>query len=443
MDSLVFIILVICSLSSTPFIESINIQTSFSVDLIHRDSPISPFHNPSTSQQDLINKAAFRSNSRLNRFSLSLLSNESPESIILPNNGDYLMRIFIGTPPIEKLVIADTGSDLTWVQCSPCLSCFPQNTPFYDRTKSSTFSNVQCDSQSCTLLPKTQQLCGKSNECFYSYHYGDRSFSIGELGFDSITFGSSNNTLHGANSDANVNITFPKSIFGCGYYNIFTSDSSGKASGLVGLGAGPLSLVSQLGDSIGKKFSYCLVPFASNSTSKLRFGNEAIIMGEGVMSTPLIIKSSQPTFYYVNLEGVMVGQKMFKTGQTDGNIIIDSGTTLTYLEPPIFNDFITSVKEEIGIEQVEDRSSPFNYCFKYQPDINFPHIALHFTGANVTLEPKNMLLLYENDLLCLAVVPSNIEGISILGNVAQIDFQVEYDLGEKKLSFVPRDCAKN
>lgn len=443
MDSLVFIILALCSLSSPPFLESSIIQTSFSVDLIHRDSRISPFHNPSTSQQDLIKKAVFRSHSRLNRFSLSLLSNESPESIILPNNGDYLMRIFIGTPPIEKFVIADTGSDLTWIQCSPCLKCFPQNTPFYDRTKSSTFSSVQCDSQSCTLLPKAQQLCGKSNECFYSYHYGDRSFSIGELGFDSISFGSSNSTLQGANSTTNVNITFPKSIFGCGYYNIFTSDSSGKSSGLVGLGAGPLSLVSQLGDSIGRKFSYCLVPFASNSTSKLRFGNEAVITDEGVVSTPLIIKSSQPTFYYVNLEGVMVGQKIFKTDQTEGNIIIDSGTTLTYLAPPIFDSFITSVKEAIGIEQVEDRSSPFNYCFTYQPDINFPHIGLHFTGANVTLEPKNMLLLYHNDLLCLAVVPSNIEGISILGNVAQIDFQVEYDLGGKKISFVPSDCAKN
>ncbi|XP_058758467.1 aspartic proteinase CDR1-like [Vicia villosa] len=444
MDSLVFIILTLCSLSSPPFIKSINIQTSFSVDLIHRDSPMSPFHNPSTSQFNLIKKAAFRSNSRLDRFSLSLLSNESPESIILPNNGDYLMRIFIGTPPIEKLVIADTGSDLTWVQCSPCMNCFPQNTPFYDTTKSSTFSNVQCDSHSCTLLPKEQQLCGKSNECFYSYHYGDRSFSIGELGFDSISFGSSNSTLQGANSVTNGNITFPKSIFGCGYYNIFTSDNSGKASGLVGLGAGPLSLISQLGDSIGRKFSYCLVPFASNSTSKLRFGNEAIITGEGVVSTPLIIKSSTPTFYYVNLEGVTVGQKMFHTGQTDGNIIIDSGTTLTYLEPPIFDNFITSMKEAIGIEQVEDSSSPFSYCFTYQPDINFPRVAFHFTGgANVTLEPKNMLLLYESNLLCLAVVSSNIEGVSILGNVAQIDFQVEYDLGGKKLSFVPSDCAKN
>ncbi|MCH90764.1 aspartic proteinase CDR1-like, partial [Trifolium medium] len=160
-------------------------------------------------------------------------------------------------------------------------------------------------------------------------------------------------------------------------------DNSVRTAGLVGLGAGPLSLVSQL----------------------------AIISGDGVVSTPLIIKPSEPTFYYLNLEGISVGQKTIQTGQTNGNIIIDSGTTLTYLEQSFFDDFVTSVKEVIG--------------------------------ANLSLEPKNMLLLYENNLVCLAVVPSNIQGISILGNVAQVDFQVEYDLQGKKLSFVPSNCAKN
>jgi hypothetical protein len=446
MDSLVFFILALCSLSSTSFIESSKIQSGFTIDLIHRDSPKSPFYNPSLSHLDLIRNAYLRSNSRLNRFSSSLLSNdeknESHESIILPNNGDYLMRIFIGTPPIEKLVIVDTGSDLTWVQCAPCLNCFTQDTPFYDRTKSSTFSNISCDTQSCTLLPKKQQFCGKFNECLYSYHYGDKSYSIGELGVDSISFGS-NSLVQGVNND-NVNISFPKSIFGCGYFNVFTGDNSVRTAGLVGLGAGPLSLVSQLGDSIGHKFSYCLVSFTSNSSSKLKFGNEAIITGDGVVSTPLIIKPSEPTFYYLNLEGISVGQKTIQTGQTNyGNIIIDSGTTLTYLEQSFFDDFVTSVKEVIGIEEREETPSPFHYCFTYQPGVGFPSIVLHFTGANLSLEPKNMLLLYENNLVCLAVVPSNLQGISILGNVAQVDFQVEYDLQGKILSFVPSNCSMN
>ncbi|GAU48901.1 hypothetical protein TSUD_98920 [Trifolium subterraneum] len=183
-------------------------------------------------------------------------------------------------------------------------------------------------------------------------------------------------------------------------------------------------------------------PFIESSTPPIE---KLVIVdtGDGVVSTPLIIKPSEPTFYYLNLEGISVGQKTIQTGKTGGNLIIDSGTTLTYLDQPFFDDFVTSVREVIGLEERRDTPSPFHYCFTYQPSVGFPSIVLHFTGANLSLEPKNVLLLYEDNLVCLAVVPSNLEGISILGNVAQVDFQVEYDLQGKKLSFVPSNCAKN
>ncbi|KAK1292443.1 putative aspartic protease [Acorus calamus] len=40
-------------------------------------------------------------------------------------------------------------------------------------------------------------------------------------------------------------VKFPKKLFGCGHENDVTFD--GRGAGLVGLGNGPLSLVSQLG----------------------------------------------------------------------------------------------------------------------------------------------------------------------------------------------------
>ncbi|RHN79598.1 putative nepenthesin [Medicago truncatula] len=369
---------------------------------------MSPFYNPSLSKLDLIRNVAFRSNTRLNRFShsLSLLSNENYKSIILPNNGDYLMRIFIGTPPIEKLAIFDPGSDLTWVRYNVLLvSIVLHKTPHY-------------------MIEPNLPLIQISHVTHNLAHYSLKNNNFVE-------------------NHKNVFTHTIMSIFGCGYYNIFTADNSGKAAGLVGLGAGPFSLVSQLGHSIGRKFSYCLVPFGSNSTSKLKFGNQSTITGNEVVSTPLIIKSLEQTFYYLNLEGITIGrQKTIQTGQIDGNIIIDSGTALMYLEQPFFDDFLASVKEVIDIEEVEDIPSPFHYCFE-DPNSSFPSIVLHFTGANVPLQPKNILYLEENNLVCLAVVPSNIAGISILGNLAQIDFQVEYDLEGKKLSFSPSDCTKN
>jgi len=431
MHALIFLFFALNSLYNPSFVESTKNPSGFEVELIHHDSPLSPFYNSSLTSSELITNAALRSISRSKRLSLSQNNelNDSPESIIIPNGGDYLMKIYIGTPPVERLAVADTGSDLIWVQCSPCENCFPQDTPYYDPKKSSTFMGLSCDSQSCSLLPKGHHGCGKSNQCEYIYKYGDDSYTIGDLGTESINFGEKD-------------VTFPKSIFGCGYSNNLAADNSGKTTGLVGLGAGPLSLVSQLGDSIGHKFSYCLVPSFSISTSKMKFGDEAIVKGNGVVSTPLIIKSSNPSYYYLNLEGITIGQKTVQTGRTDGNIIIDSGTTLTHLEQNFYNDFVASVKGVIGVEEVKNPPSPFTFCFTFGDITKFPNFVFHFTEADVTLKPQNLVLYFRNNnSYCLFVVPTN--GISIFGNRAQINFLVGYDLKGKTVSFAPSDCSKN
>ncbi|KAK7401627.1 hypothetical protein VNO78_13249 [Psophocarpus tetragonolobus] len=286
--------------------------------------------------------------------------------------------------------------------------------------------SVPCNSQTCTLLRRHS--CANSGACEYIYSYGDKSFTSGGLATETINFG-------------DQGVTFPNSFFGCGTYNVLTPSTNGKMTGLVGLGAGKLSLVSQIGDKIGHKFSYCLLPFTSSSTSKLIFGDEAIIKGNGVESTPLIIKPSFPSYYFLNLEAITVGQKSVPTGQNDGNIIIDSGTTLTFLEPSFHNKFVSLVKEALGVEEEPNPPSPFNFCFRYKEGMNLTNIVFEFKGAKVALSPKNLFLQLDTNLLCLAIVPTN-QPVSIFGNVAQIDFQVEYDLEGKKVSFAPTDCSR-
>ncbi|TVT98457.1 hypothetical protein EJB05_56220, partial [Eragrostis curvula] len=74
----------------------------------------------------------------------------------------------------------------------------------------------------------------------------------------------------------------PGIAFGCS--NASSDDWNGSA-GLVGLGRGSLSLVSQLGAG---RFSYCLMLFQdTNSTSTLLLGPSAALKGTGVVrSTP-------------------------------------------------------------------------------------------------------------------------------------------------------------
>ncbi|CAJ1958125.1 unnamed protein product [Sphenostylis stenocarpa] len=435
MHPLLFFSLAFYSLSSPSSTEANENPSGFTIDLIHHESPLSPFYNPSLTPSERIINAAARSISRLNRVSHFLdQNNKLPESILIPDNGEYLMRFHIGTPPVERLAIADTGSDLIWVQCSPCVHCFPQNTPFFQPLQSSTFMGTTCDSQPCLLLPPHLRHCGTSAQCIYIYQYGDESFTSGLLSTETLSFASQGGTQ---------TVSFPNSIFGCGLYNNFTVFSSDKVTGLVGLGAGPLSLVSQIGDQIGHKFSYCLLPFNSTSTSKLKFGDDAIITGNGVVSTPLIIKPSLPSFYFLNLEAVTIGQKTLATGSTDGNVIIDSGTVLTYLEPTFYYNVAASLQETLGVELLQDIPSPLHFCFPYRDNLAFPAIAFQFTGASLSLRPEHLLIaLGDTNMLCLTMVPSTLSGISIIGSFSQFDFQVEYDLEGKKVSFAPTDCSK-
>ena len=34
---------------------------------------------------------------------------------IISNGGEYLLKYFVGTPPVQILGIVDTGSDLIWL----------------------------------------------------------------------------------------------------------------------------------------------------------------------------------------------------------------------------------------------------------------------------------------------------------------------------------------
>ncbi|OVA18407.1 Peptidase A1 [Macleaya cordata] len=396
---------------------------SFSIELVHRESPLSPFYNPSETASNRLRNAVLRSMSRINRLAESSSTTTNLiniQSQTIPNDGDYLMKLSIGTPPVKILAIADTGSDLTWTQCKPCDQCYAQDAPLFDPKQSCTYIDISCDSNSCHQLSPGQARCGNTSStkknCEYLYYYGDLSHTIGVLATDSFTF----------DSAYGQPVSVPKIVFGCGHHNGGTFTSHG--SGIVGLGGGPLSLVSQLSSNIDGKFSYCLVPMFENSTSKLNFGSQAIILGHGVVSTPLISKDPV-TYYYLNLEGISVGDKRIEkkplnliSGGSEGNIIIDSGTTLTMLDVELYNELESAVRTAINIDPTDDPSGYFNLCYNTKSNIKVPTMIFHFTGADLHLNELNTFMEVSEDLVCLAVIPS--QTFSIFGIVESKGLEV-------------------
>lgn len=161
------------------------------------------------------------------------------------------MKISIGTPPFTFLAIADTGSDLIWTQCKPCIHCFKQENPLFDPKSSSTYNDIPCPSNKCSMLKITN--CSGSHTYIYTISYGDGSRSQGNLAVDTLTLDSTNGHA----------VAFLKTIIGCGYINGGSFTEEGL--GMVRLNDGPVSLTTQLDSSINEKFSYFLVPDTSQS----------------------------------------------------------------------------------------------------------------------------------------------------------------------------------
>uniref|UniRef100_A0A6V7QXX9 Peptidase A1 domain-containing protein n=1 Tax=Ananas comosus var. bracteatus TaxID=296719 RepID=A0A6V7QXX9_ANACO len=429
---------------------------AFAVDLIHRDSLRSPLYDASLSVPQRLRAAARRSHARaelLSRtFSLARAATApssdndgsnndgSIESEVVANNFEYLMTIHVGSPPNKILAIADTGSDLIWTNCDPCQQCYQKDAPLFDPRSSSTYSDLTCGSSPCSQLPATE--CGgvdqQSSACKYVYTYGDGSHTVGNLATETLTF----QTVGGRR------VNFPNVSFGCSHESQGTFDR--HSAGLVGLGGGPLSLVSQLGPAIQHKFSYCLIPSyaaaansSANSTSRLSFGAGAVVDGRDALSTPLVDGEVQ-TFYTVSLDGISVGGEDVDVqgGGGDGNIIVDSGTTLTYLVPGVLRPLEAKLKRSIQLPIVKDPEGLFELCFDISnaaSDFEFPEIALRFGAAAVVLSASNAFVRQEDGAACLAMATGS--GLSILGNIAQQNFHIGYDLQERKLSFAKTDCA--
>ncbi|KAL4294987.1 hypothetical protein HN51_045853 [Arachis hypogaea] len=362
-------------------------------------------------------------------------SSSQIQSPIHAGNGEYLMELAIGTPPKSYPAILDTGSDLIWTQCQPCSQCYKQPTPIFDPKKSSSFSKLSCGSNLCNVLPSSSCSSGgggDSEGCQYMYSYGDYSVTQGVLATETFTFGSSK----------------IKSIgFGCGEDN----QGSGfeQASGLVGLGRGPLSLVSQLKEP---KFSYCLQSIDDRKNSVLLLGSlPKTKNAKGAVTTPLLKNPMQPSFYFLDLQGISVGgtqlsieESTFELGNNgSGGLIIDSGTTITYIEENAFDALKKEFVSQMDLPVDNSGSTGLDVCFSLESAtgrIEVPKLVFHFRGGDLELPAENYMIGDVNlGVACLAMGSSS-TGMSIFGNVQQQNLLVNHDLQKETITFVPTQC---
>ncbi|CAL5199741.1 unnamed protein product [Lathyrus oleraceus] len=439
-----FILIFFCLFSLIFLSHAINY--GFSVELIHRDSYKSPLYNPTQTESQKTINALHRSINRANYITkeFSFTKNKLKSSLIY-DDGEYLMSYYVGTPPFKVYSTLDSGSNLIWIQCKPCNICYNQTTPIFNPSKSLSYQKISCSSSRCKSKEEDISCSNDRDSCEYTLDYGRGSKTQGDLILETLTLESTSGSM----------VSFPKIVIGCGHTNIFPD--IGKSSGVVGLAIGPMSLIKQLGSSFNERFSYCLIDYRNvNMSSKLNFGDAAIVSGNNVVSTPMVkmTGNNQTDYYYLNLKAVSVGSKRitysgFKNkgiNASTHNILLDSGTTITFVPRHFYHRLESAVKKMVKLERFHDDSGEllcYNTTSK-QPTSKqpiFPVIIAHFSGGDIKLDSRGYFRTLSEGIECFSFFPHE-RDLGIFGHNVQMNYLVGYDLKKNIVSFKPTDCSK-
>ncbi|EEC71867.1 hypothetical protein OsI_04576 [Oryza sativa Indica Group] len=346
------------------------------------------------------------------------------------NTGMYVLSFSVGTPPQVVTGVLDITSDFVWMQCSACATCgadAPAATsapPFY-AFLSSTIREVRCANRGCQrLVPQT--CSADDSPCGYSYVYGGgaANTTAGLLAVDAFAF---------------ATVRADGVIFGCAVA------TEGDIGGVIGLGRGELSLVSQL--QIGR-FSYYLAPDdAVDVGSFILFLDDAKPRTSRAVSTPLVANRASRSLYYVELAGIRVdGEDLaIPRGTFDlqadgsGGVVLSITIPVTFLDAGAYKVVRQAMASKIGLRAADGSELGLDLCYTSESlaTAKVPSMALVFAGGAVMeLEMGNYFYMDSTTgLECLTILPSPAGDGSLLGSLIQVGTHMIYDISGSRLVF--------
>nr|CAB3460757.1 unnamed protein product [Digitaria exilis] len=368
--------------------------------------------------------------------------------------GQYFVKLLVGTPAQEFTLVADTGSDLTWLKCAGAgaAGSSPSGRAFWPG-HSKSWAPIPCSSDTCKLdVPFSLANCSApSSPCSYDYRYKEGSAGArGVVGTDSATIG-----LPGGKT-----VHLHSVVLGCS--STHAGQSFQAADGVMSLGYSKISFASRTAARFGGSFSYCLVDHLAprGATGYLAFGPAGPPVRRGsptttAAQTTALLLDPQLPFYGVKVEAIHVAGKALDIpaevwdAKKNGGAILDSGTTLTVLAAPAYKAVVAALSAHLaGVPKVT--FPPFEHCYNWTwtarrrgapPEI--PKLVVQFAGS-ARLEPpaKSYVIDVKPGVKCLGVQEGEWPGLSVIGNILQQEHLWEFDLKNRLVRFKQSTCTQ-
>ncbi|KAF8726318.1 hypothetical protein HU200_019780 [Digitaria exilis] len=356
-------------------------------------------------------------------------------------HGMYYVAMNIGNPPRPYFLDVDTGSDLTWLQCdAPCVSCNKVPHPLYRPTKNKL---VPCVDQLCASLHGGgRHKCDSPHQqCDYEIKYADHGSSIGVLINDSFTL-----------RLANASVVHPSLAFGCGYdQQVGSSGEVSPTDGVLGLGSGSVSLLSQLKQhGITKNVvGHCL---SLRGGGFLFFGDDLVPYSRATWAP--MARSAFRNYYSPGSASLYFGGRSL--GVRPMEVVFDSGSSFTYFAAQPYQALFTALKGDLSktLKEVSDHSLPL--CWKGKKPLKsvldvkkeFKSLILSFANgkkAFMEIPPENYLIVTKYGNVCLGILNGSevgLKDLNILGDVTMQDQMVIYDNERGQIGWIRAPCDR-